>query len=381
MQPLLSIIVSFDFWLKLFLCLVISSWFPGITQNNWQFFIFDYGSLLLFGLSTFRKSEREFRNYNVFLILICSVLVTILNNFKAFPVDLIHVIAGCLLYFSIVRSLKDFKGTIKVLFWIAIINSIVAGFQILGFDPLYAPDPENQFMQKEHLTITGLMGRSYHLSYFLSTVSALSFFLNPIWWSVILIIISFGILLFTKSYVLIFSLSCLLLFFIKKRFLFIGVFGILILILILGYLNISRLQNKLHIRLPTYAYIIKESIVNPFKGYGLGSFDVISKDNLIGLGNEEPIKIISSYNQYLRIGYELGWTLTIAIFTGVFFYFKKLGINKVCILICIPLLLFPMFHEILRFARLDVLIIISFALLEIFLLTKKEENHEHIYSV
>ena len=292
---------------------------------------------------------------------------------------MIHIIPGCLLYYTLVKYLDNIKDVIYFLFWIAIVNSIVAIFQIFGFDSLYVFSPENQAIQGQHLTVTGFMARSYHLMYFLIVVFTLASLIGRKYQIVLAIVCS--ILLFKiKSYALILAFFCVLYFIWRKKSILVSyLFGAFLITCVSAFIIIPQLRHKIIIRLPAYSVLIKESFVNPFKGYGLGTFDLISQESLDTLGGKETtVKVDSSYNQYLKLGYELGWIPFLIICYGIIRYFRRFELNRVVMTATIPILLFPMFHEVLRFARMDILIIFVFALLDI---TRKEKNYESTSSV
>lgn len=346
-------------------------WVPGITQNSLQFMVFDYGSLLLFGISIMNKPQREFENYNIFLILAACILTALINNYKAYPVNLVHVVSGCLIYFSVVRSLKDYVGIIKLLAFICFLNLAMACTQKLGFNPLYTVFTENPSIQRDHFSMPGFMARNYHLSYLLMVTVPLVFFAKERFKTASVILLAFSALVFivlTKSYAILLGFAVMALYYlhIKKNY-----FAIWILTMMLAtgvIFNHKTILGKLSVRSEAYQYILKESFINPFVGNGLGSFEMNT-----GAGSDKPL-LASSFNQYLKLGYELGIVGFGVIIHGLWKYYRrfKYFMEPHFIIALLGAFTYPMFHEVMRFARLDIILLTLIAMFEINCINRRE---------
>ena len=153
MQQQLYTIINYDFWLKVFLFFAPILWFPGITQNGIQTLFFNYGSLVLFCISLCGEKCRESRNPSLLVIALVSIFVSVFINYKAYPLNLISIISGIMLYYSIVTSLKDIYGAVRILMLIAGINIFVSILQMMGFGVIYTPYIENGSIQTDHFSL------------------------------------------------------------------------------------------------------------------------------------------------------------------------------------------------------------------------------------
>ena len=323
----LSITINYDRCLKVFLFVAPIIWLPGITQNNLQMLILDYGALMLFGLSIALPPKRQFANYNIFLVLCLYCLVSSINNFKGYPVSLIHLTAGCLLYFSIVRSVEDVKGVIRILLYLSMLNIFVFLCQFIKFDFVYA---DSNIRIMEHLISNpGLMARNYHLAYFLSFTAPFMFLFGKK--GAVLAAISILTVFMSgsydgPSYACILSLFCGLAVFVLLKF---GKQTGLILISILCILgvalnagNYKTIKIKTEGRQKTTLYLAREAFINPFIGRGIGSLE--GDKNLFG---ENP-DFYPAFSEYMRITNEAGVLPFILICIGILRYFRSIGVNS-----------------------------------------------------
>ncbi len=347
---------------KAFLGLVLCSWLPGITQNGLQFLIFDYGSLLLFAVSMLSAPIRDIKNPALLSILAGCAWTTMWIVPRAFSPDMVHVLTGCLLYCAIIRSLKDHKGAIKVLVWLAFFNIAIALLQKLGLDPVYQPQSNvTTLIQQQHLSMAGVMGRNYHLSYFLAIVCPLALIVYYRA-SMILWLFSAIVMLIVGSWAAALGLIVASAFSLSLRLLPAGrkvlIFSTIILSIFLA-VNYKSLFQKFAVRAESYTYILKCAFENPLIGSGLGSFDVA-----IGL-NTDKNRLDSSYNQAFKLIFELGIMPVLVILISIFTFMRKMKPSGFVAMAMIALLTFPMFHETFRFAKFLALTIFVFALYEI----------------
>lgn len=370
MRQQLSFTINFDDVFGVFLLLSMLVWFPGMTQNGVQFIFFDYGALVLFGLSTMLPARREVGHGNILLIIALCVIGALLNNYKAYPVGMIHLISGCLLYVAAVRNIEKVERVIFFLILLCAINMFFSVLQCFGIDFLYdrlrSIKENNETIQNMHFSMPGLMARNYHLAYILTICTPLAFLLT---WQIGIgfTLASLVIIFLVKSYAVVLAFSCMALFlFFRKMttvFCFDPLRTFIAIVLILAAvvaMNFKQIPIKLGVRKDAYMYVMREAFVNPFKGNGIGSFEVDA--NLYG----DAPKFSSSYNQYLRLAYELGLFPVITIFVGAVLYFKKVkSFSNGIAAAIVAILAFPMFHEVMRFARLDLIIIAVLSIFEV----------------
>lgn len=337
------------------------AWFPNITHNGLRMLLLDYGALVLFGLSISVTPKREFKNYNIFLILLMSVIVSLCGGIKVYPINFIHIVAGCLLYIAIVRNAEDTKSIIKLMFYFCLINLGMFFLQISGINLLYL----NEGGMERLLKYSGFIGRSYHLAYILSFMSLLVLSFNLIG-GIILILLACFVSFYLKCYAAMFTiavgLSILIFLKFKKSNMIIGL-PISFCLLTGLFLFSSQRQvviAKFQARRPAVEYVLRESLVNPLVGYGIGSFE---RD--INLFGETP-KFQGSFNQYFRFFYEFGILPCLFMAWGIIRYFKRFKkYNPYYLSSLATMAVFPLFHEVLRFSYLAILIIVVAALFEI----------------
>ena len=360
MRQLSFIITDFDLWFKIFIVTAPFVWASGMIQNSLQFLMFDYGSLLLFGVAMLNPQVRECKNPVPLLIALFTIIIGVSNNPMGYPVALITVTSGVILYYAMVTRLKDVKGVIKLLLFMAAINVVVSLIQKYGFYFIYEKTVGNMTLYDYHLSMPGFMGRNYHLSYMLIFLAPLGFLFSPVIGVVGLLIAgAFAVLL--KSYTCMLAFILMVAFlstkYIKKNYI---ITFLLIAFSLTLFFHHKKLMVKLAPRLESYQFLVKQVTVNIFKGFGVGTFDrnvdLYAEDNTIE----------SSFNQYLRSMYEFGLLPFIAMVIVCFNYFKRFPYhNRFMLASIIGILIYPMLHEVCRFARLDILILTIFAIFEI----------------
>jgi len=353
----------FDRCLKIFLFCLPIIWLPGFTQANLQMLFFNYGTLILFGLGILLPAKREFKNYNILLILSLSILISLLTNPHALSLSLLNIIFGCILYFIIVRTTRDVKGVIKVFLWLVCLNIGVAILQIFGIDFLY----------KEKV-ICGLMAHKNHLAMFLALTSPM--------------MISYSWLFALPIFILLFYIKCLsaligftvgvfiLLYFKNTRFLYKAIiYSLLAIMIVLAFIKLP--EYKTSSRLPVWNIMFKESLVNPFLGKGLDSFKILASSI-----STVKTDVIISYNEYLRASFELGILSVIVILLSLFKYYKNIFTqdNILCQIFLVSIITFLIlagFQDPLHITRLAIPFLVIMACLEIVCIDnqKKEEIH------
>lgn len=367
------ITINFDRCFQAFILLAPIIWLPGIKQNSLQFICLNYGALILFSLAMYSGKQRESRNPFIPLIFGAVIGLSLIINPKAYPVGLLYVTSGALLYYSIVFGVKDGKKILWALVAICGVNIVISLCQKFGFYLIYdnVGITNGSFIQA-HLSMPGLMGRNYHLSYMLIFVAPLCFILNK-YLGIIAVIISTVFVFLVESYICKLSLGIMLFVLLSSK---VNVKILIVLALIAAstiiFLKKDKIKGKIAVRLPAYHYIMNESLVNIFKGKGLGSFDIDS-----GINSNNP-KFESSFNQYLKIIYEIGLIPFIAIAGVIVAYFRKFKSKSIYFMASLSsILTYPMFHEVLRFARLDILIITVLALFEVSCIDRQGEIYEN----
>ncbi len=360
MPKQLSPTINFDLLAKILVIALTCLWLPGITQSGLQLMILDYFGPLLLAASLLFPSERETRNPAPLLLIAACVCTTIFTNFRGYPSDLIHITGACCIYWALVRNLKDPKGLAAVIAYIAIANITLALCQKSGFNPIYVTEPALNKIQELHLSMPGVMGRNYHLSYFIIAAIPLAFYFN---WRIgmLLTMLASVAVFLIGSYILVFSLLAVILYGLSQ---WIDTRVVLCIVLVaLGAgigLKHETIANKLMVRKEVYAFSVQEIVANPFVGHGLGTFDVA-----INLDSNTP-KFDSSYNQWLKAAFEIGLLPILLVVMAMWRYFKSFRTFNAYILVAIcALMFFPMFHETLRFARLTTLSVVILSLLEI----------------
>lgn len=369
MRQLSLPIAKFDLLVAIFAAVILCGWWPGFTQSGLQLAVLDYGGPILFAASLFIAQKKKMDNWAIGMILVVCFASSAILSLKAYPVDLVHVVAACLAYIAIVSSLKDPKFLAKILITIGLINVIVALSQKIGFDPIYMVDPANNNIQIQHLSMPGFMGRNYHLGYYLLVTVPIAFYIK---YSLGFIYFGLAALMtfLIGSFALYLSLAALIGYGLYKwyslhRWLPKSILWIPVAVMAVCFvytMPMSAVNNKIHVRSEVYAFSIKEIFTNPLVGHGLGSFE---RDTEVkGYGG--------AFNQPIKIAYELGLMPTTAIVMAILLYAWSIGpLNGLLVAAAMLLCLFPMFHETLRFTRLTALSLFILALLEMDSLDKR----------
>lgn len=355
-----STIIDFDWCLQGFLLLAPIIWLPDISQNGLQMLVLNYMGPLLLALAFFFGAKRVIVNPFIPVILLVSILVSLIVAPRGYPIGMISLVSGSMLYYAILLGVKDIKKIIKVLALVAIINIFFAIASLVGFPLVYDNhDITNMSILGSHLSTVGLMGRSYHLAFLLILVAPLIFLVNRYAGYVAIGVAAiFSIII--ESYACRLALIAAILILIYKKVSLKAFLVIIAILLATGFHYSDKIMHKIKIRLPVYNQITNESLVNIFFGNGIGSLDLNK-----GLYDVDST-FESSFNQYLRIGYEVGVVPLLLILGSIWNYFKRfLYKNPYFIASLAVILIYPIFHEVLRFARLDILIIAIVALFEI----------------
>lgn len=358
----LSTTINYDRCLQLFLLFAPILWLPGITQNSLQFLVLNYGGIILLSLALFFGNKREIKNSVIPVVIIILTLLSVSINPKGFPLGFIAMGAGIALYYSILTGTVKIRKIVSILLILGVINVIFSLFQRFGVYTVYDVEAfrqQNIVFSDYQMSMPGLMGRNYHLSYFLIFISPLGFIINKkIGWLSIIIASVFAFLV--KSYACRLSLLVMLGVLLSGRF----NWKVLIILVVISlgvifYFKGDRIVQKFKVRSESYEYTLKEILVNVFQGHGIGSFDA---DN----HSRDEIKFGSSFNQYLRFLYEIGVVPCLLIFAVILSYFKQFKRKNVYFLASLAAILtYPIFHEVLIFARFNILIITVVALFEV----------------
>lgn len=357
LQPYYTII-NFDNIAKAFILVILMIWLPNMTQNTLQMLLFHYAALVLFGLSFVFDKEREFKEPFIFIIFLLSICLSLILNVAGYPIGMVHIISAGLMFYALVRNIRDENSLIKILMIVGGINIIVSLLQMAGINILYTLTTDNPAVQNSHYSHPGFMGRNYHLSYFLAGVAPLSFIINKKL-GILSLVLALIFAIVMKSFACFIGISTAIIYLVwTRRYIKPRVFlsGVFVLLILFGGILHKKIINKIQIRLPSYNYIIQESLVNPLIGHGIGTFE--TKENIQTFD--------SSYNQFLRIVYEYG--LVPAVLLGyAFIKFLSRLQPRNCYFNAslIALFVYPLFHETLRFGRLTLIYVVIFSIITI----------------
>jgi len=287
---------------------------------------------------------------------------------------MIHLVAGVLLYYAIVLGVKNPRKILWTFAAVMVVNIVIAIAQKTGFYLVYDTGSiTNTSIKESHLSMPGLMGRNYHLGYIMVFLTPLCFILKKwLGWIMMLISLLFIVLIESWACRLAFGTMSLVLLsrMIPKRYLLISILLIAGLVTSLYH---PVLQRKIRVRTDSYNYIINESLINIFKGRGIGTFDIDTR-----LYDADSI-VESSFNQYLRTIYEMGIIPFLIMCMAFWKYFKSFTSKNIYFLASIAAILtYPMFHEVLRFARFNILIIAVVALFEISCINRQSQLFKEI---
>jgi hypothetical protein len=346
----------FDWCLKVFILLSPIIMMSGFTQNDLQLLFFNYGAILLFGLSLALPPKREFKNYNISILLLFSSAVILAQPVYCLSEDFLNIIFGCLLYYAIVRSTSDIKGVLKWLIPVFFINAVIFILQMNKIDFLYKPD-----LIGGPPPVCGLMAQQNHLAMFVSFIAPIlalfSWFFLPL---AALILIILDCHCATAGFILI--LLTLIFFYRKDKKKTIGL-SVLTVICLMFFFRHYFQEYHFSTRMPAWKFSLKESFANPFIGHGLGSF---AKD--IDFLYFKKLHITETYNEYFRAFYDLGIVPTVIFLLSVFHYFKKIwvktDISVILFASVIPFLGIMGFQDPLHIVRLAVPFLIIAALFE-----------------
>lgn len=321
-----------------------------ISNNAVQLQFFQYGVFILLAVALSQKPIREFKDRNfagIFFMCVVSVLFHPKTVMSFTP-----VLCGFLLYYLIVVYTKNIKS---LLLPIVIISALNTFFAILQFFNIRFPYGS-----------AGLMCSASHLGTYQAIALPICFYLHPF-----LSIIPLVGILISKSYAALFA-SCFGLAYLlypqrRKIIINLSLMGLIALFGI-GIILFSRygysIIYKLQLRLEVWGEAIRQIILNPLAGKGLGVFSYIDK-----MGHWEWV-----YNEYLSIALYVG--IPVLLFVYEFmkdkFKLRRRGLSRVitasCFIAAITCFVQPSLH----FARLVGTIIVVFAFMEIL---KREENH------
>lgn len=308
----------FDKCLKAFIFCLPIIWLPGIQQSNLQLLLFNYGTLILFGLSIFLPAKREFSNHNILLIFTVSIILSLIRNPLILSISFLNIIIGCLLYYTIVRSVDDIKNIVNIFVWLASLNIIMAITQIANLHLLYKED-----------VVCGLMAHKNHLAMFLALVSPI--LLKRSWLFIPLVFI---LLVYLQCY------SALLGFLVglaiwlyfrnikwQEKIIISSITIFIAIFILMSIFSSNFPAYKITSRFPVWEIILKESFSNPFIGKGIDSFKALS--NIL---SSSGVDVINSYSEYMRLIFEFGIFAVILIGISLFRYYKKLFIkdNQIC---------------------------------------------------
>jgi len=367
MQSLLSIITSFDTWLKAFILIVPTLYLPGIKQESLQLMLFHYGTLILFSIGILKDSQRKFSNPSLLLLISVSILLALTRSGRGFSLTFINIVFGSLLYYTIITSAKDAKSYVKYFLVLAWINIAFFILQVFGLNLIYS-EPIS----------CGAMAKEKYLAIFLSFIAPMSTTIPGLF-----ALLIGGILLLIKSYtaLLAFFASLAMLCWLKRKTdKTMSTLGILIVIAIFAAFLVPMLFSnffyKISTRQDAWIFTLKESFQNILLGRGLDSFD-----NYIATTNVSATLIASTYSEYLRMMYEFGVIPFLIIIVSAIFYFKQLWIKgreyftpKIYLASIIAILISMAFQDTMHVTRLGVLAVVILALFEVSLIDTQEKG-------
>ncbi|RKY32405.1 MAG: hypothetical protein DRP74_02720 [Candidatus Omnitrophota bacterium] len=362
----------FDWSLKAFLFLAPIIWLPGFTQKSLQLLFFNYGALILFGLSISLPAKREFKNYNILILFILAVVISLIRAPHHLSISLLHIIFGCLLYYAIVRSTSDIQGVLKWFMYLALINVAFMVLQLFGINLVYGEQPK---------LFCGLMAMNKHLAILLAFIAPILAVFSV--WALLLVGIALGMV---RNYAAMLAFTAMFLVALhfqikswKKKILII--IPILALVVFIALPLFGSLSYKINSRLPVWLFTLKQSLGNPFIGYGLDTFTLHAELSNFRLGEGW---IVETYNEYLRFIYEFGFVPFVILAYSLFSYFKRLSagiigdrLKMAFVLSIISILVVCFFQDALHIGRLAVPIIIIIALFEAYLLDKQNKEVIH----
>lgn len=359
----------FDWCLKAFVFFSPIIWLPNFTQSNLQLLFFNYGAVVLFGLSIVLPSKREFGNYLVPTLLIFGAFLSFVKNPHFLSLSFLNIIFGCMLYYAIVRCATDIKGVLKCFAIAVFVNIGALILQISGMDLLYSPQSQGWPLK------CGFMAKSNHLAVFLAIITPILAYK-----SILFVFLIGAILFILKCYtaIIVFVIGLLFLYRAKLKNWKVVV-PVVVLLIGICIVFIPPLFNeysyKITSRIQTWEFMLKESFVNPFIGHGLDSFKI----HVQTFGLDKAL-IINSYNEFLRVAYEFGPAFLIIFFILMFRYYKNIFLeatdkvlpNILCASVISFLAVFA-FQDPLHIPRIAVPMLVMLALFEASCLKKEEK--------
>lgn len=352
MRQLSYTIASFDRLVQVFILLAVCGYSSVLSQAGFQLEVLDIGGPLLFAAMLMSGRMRDINNPAAGALVIACLWTTAWLSLTEYPVALIHVLAGCLAYYAIVNGVREPRCIARALVLAGCVNMVVALFQKLGYDLMYVVIPANAVIQKQHLSMAGIMGRNYHLAYLLAVTSPLAFYLD-MWLGLFYTAIAGVFIVMVGSFAIMLAFAVTLLFALSRwvslRIMCTAAtMAMFCVCLVLWH----TILGKVEWRIPAYYFCVRDSFMNPFIGHGLGNFQ-----NVKGFD--------SSFNVVFRLMYELG-LLPLAVLAVVVFkhYSRLLVVYRSLTASVVALLVYPMFHDSTMFARLMVMSIAVLALYE-----------------
>lgn len=361
----------FDWCLKFFILLTPIIWLPGITQNSLQLMIFHYGSILLFSIAIISPSKRDFKNYNILILLLLSTIVTLIRFSKGISVGYLNIVFGCLLYYAIVHSVKDVRSVSRWFVYAVWINIGFMLFQLMGLDLLYSNetmDVSGGVIQRWWQLKCGLMAKNNHLGMFLAMVCPMI----AATYTMFLVTVG-GVILLLKSHSATYGyfvgmIVIVLLRGWRRSTKIIGILMITFLIALLGTRLWEGELSSMAYKFECWWFYFKGSFVNPFIGNGIGALPLHTGHGELGLSSSI---IENSYNEYIRFMYEFGvlpfiiFTLSmVSYYANLFKKAKNYFMPRILLASISAILVVFFFQDPLHIPRLAVPIIVIFALFE-----------------
>ena len=369
-----------DYLIGAFIFFSSTFYMPGQNFHDSQRILFQIAGMLFFAMILCMKPVRQIRNawVNSYLIL-AIVMFVVHSSIKALGiVPLVNIFVMTMLFYAFSNYLTDKSVVYKAIQGIVAINIIFIIFQFLNIDPLLIND---RGLQNNHLV--GLFGHPMNMGIFCSVVLPYVFFKSKVWAGLTLIC-----LIASGSYIsiLLGILGFLVyLFLTNKKAFRIAVYVALaafvlftIYVLIFyDYPDKNTIIRKFTLRYEMNYPLLKATLSNPWKGYGLGTFPQISQQ----IQSKEGIDMMGivdvTWNDYLGCSLEMG-VFVFFIFFGLFkqtlMRFAQAVKTKELSAIFCSLMTIPIgiiFHSYMNYINVGVICVVMFVLFEMCL--KKEE--------
>lgn len=326
--------------LKIFLVVAPILWLPGISQDGLQLMLLDYGSIVLFFLSYLFSRENKTRLYFLPVLMLSACVVSLISC-RGFNIDVLHMLCFSLLAMTVLQERLSVRDLADCFACVAFINIFMFILQINGLNLVYA---DNQIDILNH---PGLMARNYHLGYFLSFSSPL-FLAIPFGWA--LALASLLVIIKVKSWACLggFVLGMLALAFFKSKKLYKIIFLCALSVFLVSIpfiLKNTVVAGHFLCRTDSWTFVLREGLVNPLFGVGLGTLEPTMINNNLFLAY--------SCSDYFKYIFELGLLPVCLI---IFSFFYRIKINPYLIGALIAASFYPAFHEVLRFPRFVILL-------------------------